>query len=245
VLVILPPSEGKARPESGPPVDLGALAQPRLTPQRERLLDILERLGAVAPKRARDALGLAEGQAEWVAIDAALRSAPAAPASEIYTGVLYERLRLPELAAEAREHVLIASALWGVLRPADRIPAYKLSMGARLPRVKGLAALWRPALTEALADEGLVLDLRSGAYAAAWKPQRATVVGVRGFVESSDGSRTVISHMAKRVRGDVARVVLTSGAAVGTPGDVLEIVRAAGIRAELASGGTLDVIEAA
>jgi hypothetical protein len=38
VLVLLPPSEGKAAPAAGDPVDLAALAYPALTPQRERLL---------------------------------------------------------------------------------------------------------------------------------------------------------------------------------------------------------------
>jgi uncharacterized protein len=218
VLVLLPPSEGKARPAEGDPVDLAALAHPRLTPQRERLL--------------RKLPGIAE--------------APAAPAAEVYTGVLFVQLRLPDLPDQG-DRVLIASGLWGVVRPADRIPHYKLPIDARLPRMRtGLAAFWRPPLTRALPDEpGLVLDLRSGGYAAMWRPRRATLVGVRGFTEAADGSRKVISHMVKRVRGDVARAVLLAGGDAATPQDVLDVVLAAGIRAELAAGGTLDVIEPA
>jgi cytoplasmic iron level regulating protein YaaA (DUF328/UPF0246 family) len=245
VLVLLPPSEGKTAPAAGGPVDLAALAFPALTPVRERLLDKLEHLGSVAPARARKALGLSAGQVDEVARDAALRTAPAAPAGEVYTGVLFERLRLPELPPAARERVLIASALWGVTRPDDRIPAYRLSMGATLPRIPSLAGLWRPALARALPDApGLVLDLRSGPYAAAWRPRHATVVGVRGFTERPDGSRAVISHMAKRVRGDVARIVLGSDAGPASRDDVLDLVRAAGLRAEPGDGGTVDVIEA-
>jgi cytoplasmic iron level regulating protein YaaA (DUF328/UPF0246 family) len=89
-----------------------------------------------------------------------------------------------------------------------------------------------------------VLDLRSGSYAAAWQPRRATRLAVRGFTERPDGTRTVITHMAKRVRGDVARLVLAADTHVQTPAEVAEIARAGGLRVELADG-TLDVIETA
>jgi cytoplasmic iron level regulating protein YaaA (DUF328/UPF0246 family) len=245
VLVLLPPSEGKARPESGAPVDLAALAHAdRLTPQRERLLDVLERLGTISPARARAALGLSEGQTEEVARNARLREAPAAPAAEVYTGVLFERLRLPELPAGARDRVLIASGLWGVVRADDRIPAYKLSIGAKLPRFRtGLAAWWKPALVKALPDEGLVLDLRSGAYAAAWRPRDARVVAVRAFAERA-GTRTPVSHMVKATRGDVARIALEASPPPRTPEAVAALVAATGREVELGTG-TLDVIERA
>ena len=137
--------------------------------------------------------------------------------------------------------VLIASALWGVVRPGDRIPAYRLDMGARPPGIGGLAAYWREPLRAALPDRGLVLDLRSGSYAAAWQPRRAEHLAVRGFTEAPDGSRTVITHMAKRVRGEVARLVIQAGGAE-QPEEVAEIAAAAGLRVEL-SDGRLDVIE--
>ena len=53
----------------------------------------------------------------------------------------------------------------------------------------------------------LIVDMRSGAYAAAWKPKRATLLAVRAFSEES-GKRKPVSHMAKAVRGDVARALL-------------------------------------
>ena len=61
------------------------------------------------------------------------------------------------------------------------------------------------------------------------------------FTEAPDGTRTVISHMAKRVRGEVARLVLQAGGAE-RPEEVAEIATAGGLRVEL-SGGSLDVIE--
>lgn len=232
---------------------LEELAFPVLTPQRQKVLDAVVRLSAGSPRRALERLGLSSGQAPELARNAALAEAPAAPAAEVYTGVLFERLGLPELPPEARERaeesVLIVSALWGVVRPGDRIPAYRLSMGARLPRIPGLAKWWRPALEGALPDPPLVVDLRSAAYAAAWTPPSGTVVAVRAFAEAPDGTRKVVSHMAKRARGDVARALLLGPGSVDDAEGVATVAEAAGLRVELGrsrdGGRTLDVIERA
>jgi cytoplasmic iron level regulating protein YaaA (DUF328/UPF0246 family) len=216
MLVLLPPSEGKARPEAGEPVDLGSLAfAAELGEKRAELLD---------------------------AFDPGLRQAPAAPAAEVYNGVLFKRLELPKLSATARKRVLIASALWGVVRPEDRIPYYKFPPSTRLDGIGAPNAFWRPALAEALPDEDgdLIVDMRSGAYAAAWKPKRATLLAVRAFAESG-GKRKAVSHMAKAVRGDVARALLTAKKPPADPESAAAIAEAAGFTVEL-NEGNLDVI---
>lgn len=216
MLVLLPPSEGKARPEEGGPVDLDSLVY-------------------------ADALG--EKRAELLeAFDPGLREAPAAPAHEVYTGVLFKRLELSGLPAAARKRVLIASALWGVVRPDDRIPYYKFPPKTRLEGIGAPNAFWRPTLAAALPDEegGLVVDMRSGAYAAAWKPKQATLLAVRAFTEEG-GQRKAVSHMAKAVRGDVARALLTAKKTPSDPEGAAAIAEAAGFSVEL-SDGSLDVI---
>lgn len=216
MLVLLPPSEGKTAPELGAPVDLGSLAfAEELSEKREELLD---------------------------ALDPTLRSAPAAPAAQVYTGVLFKRLELPRLPAKARRQVLIASALWGVVRPDDRIPYYKLPPKEKLDGIGPLAKYWRPALAEALPDkEGeLIVDMRSGAYSTMWKPKRATLLAVRAFSEEN-GKRKAVSHMAKAVRGDVARALLQAKKAPADPKAAATLAEAAGFTVE-GNDGTLDVI---
>jgi uncharacterized protein len=216
MLVLLPPSEGKAEPDAGEPVDLNSLAfAQQLRGRREQLL---------------------------AALDPQLREAPAALAAEVYTGVLFQRLELSKLPAKARRRVLIASALWGVVRPDDRIPYYKLPPKEKLDGTGPLARYWRPALCEALPDkEGqLIVDMRSAAYSAMWKPKRATLLAVRAFTESA-GQRKVVSHMAKAVRGDVARVLLEAKRAPADPEGAAEMVESAGLTVEL-NDGNLDVI---
>ncbi len=222
------------------------------------MLVALEKVCAGPRKRALEHLGLSAGLAGEIEVDLALRSAPAAPAAEVYTGVLYQHLDLGTLTPRARERaadrVLIASALWGVVRLEDRIPAYRLSMGAKLPALRAtLAATWKPVLSAALPDEGLVVDLRSGGYAAAWRPEHATVVAVRAFSEcAGPGGKPVrkpISHMAKATRGDVARLVAQARSDPKDPAALAALVERSGRTVELArptrtgDAWTLDVIE--
>jgi cytoplasmic iron level regulating protein YaaA (DUF328/UPF0246 family) len=245
MLILLPPSEGKATPSEGDPVELDSLAfAAELGGNRVALLDALERLTKVSNRKAVEMLALSKGQAEEVAIDAVLRGAPAAPAAAVYTGVLYERLGLPSLPARARRQALIASALWGVVRPDDRIPYYRFSSKARLKKIGPPSSFWRQALAGAMPDEpgGLVVDMRSAAYAAAWKPQRAKLLAVRASAES-DGKRKAVSHMAKAVRGDVARALLLAKQPPADPEAAAAIAREAGFEVELGPG-TLDVIVA-
>lgn len=216
MLVLLPPSEGKTEPGAGDPVDLGALAYAEeLGGRRAQLLD---------------------------AFDPGLREAPAAPAAEVYTGVLFKRLELAELPAKARRRVLIASALWGMVRPDDRIPYYRFPPKTRLDGVGPPAAYWRPALAEALPDTDgdLVVDMRSGAYSTFWKPQRATLLPVRAFTEEG-GQRKAVSHMAKAVRGEVARALLEAKKPPADPDGAAAIAGSAGFTVEL-NDGSLDVI---
>jgi len=216
MLVLLPPSEGKSEPAVGDPLDLSSLVfADALNERREQVLD---------------------------AFDSRLRDAPTAPAADVYTGVLFQRLELPRLPVKARRQVLIFSALWGVVRPEDRIPFYKLPPKTKLKGIGAPSAFWRPALVEALPDkEGeLIVDMRSAAYASFWKPKRATLLLVRAFTEK-DGERKAVSHMAKASRGDVARALLSAKKAPRDPEAAAAIAEAAGLTVEL-NDGYLDVI---
>lgn len=230
MLILLPPSEGKASEGSGPPV--GELSFSSLSKHRTRALNALIR--ASKRRDALETLGLTPGLAGELAKNLELKTAPTLPAADLYTGVLYDNLGLGTLDGEARsraeESVLIFSGLWGVVRITDRIPPYRLSMGVSLPPIGGLAAFWRPALTKELDRlPGLVVDLRSATYAGAWQPGDRSVT-VRVF---RDGK--VVSHMAKATRGVIARSLLESGADPETPDELAKHLSDLGHAVELSA----------
>lgn len=255
MLVLLPPSEGKAASGRGAPVKLESLALPALTEARAAVLGELVELCSGDEDKAREVLGLSEGLRGEVAKNAALTTAGARPAGEIYTGVLYDALDLASLDAPAKRRaarsLLVFSGLWGAVRVTDRIPSYRCSMGVRLPGLGALGAHWRAPMAEAMpeaAADGPVLDLRSSAYAAAWKPKGALAERTAGVRVLHAPTRKVVSHFNKATKGRIVRALLQAGADPSTPAELVETLRGLGyvVEAEApARGGqawSLDVL---
>ena len=244
MLVLLPPSETKAPDGNGAPLDLDALSAPELTPVRERLVGTLVALAA-DPPAARAALGLSPGQDAELARNAALRTAPTAPALHRYTGVLFDALAVRTMTraqrARADRRLAVGSALFGLVRAADPVPAYRLSAGCALPGLPPLRALWRPVLGPVLAATGeLVVDLRSGAYRALAPVPGAVTVDV--VSERADGTRTVVSHANKAHKGLVARVLATTTAEPDGVVRVGALLRRAGLHVEHDGGTALTLV---
>lgn len=214
MLILLPPSEGKSAPARGKKLALSTLTfAPALSEPRSQVLESLVKLAQGPQKKASETLGLTPGLSGEIKVDSGLLTAICAPALEVYSGVLYEALGWGSLSTAVRKRgesqLLVISALFGALRPSDAIPAYRLSMDVTLPRVGGLSAFWKKHLSVALAglDSAPVIDMRSQTYATAWVPNPANTAQVRVFLEKN-GKRSVVSHMAKLTRGEVARELL-------------------------------------
>ncbi|MGW2210456.1 peroxide stress protein YaaA [Streptomyces sp. NPDC001781] len=242
MLVLLPPSEGKASSGRGAPLKPGSLSLPGLAAARRAVLAELVELCAGDEEKAREVLGLSEGLRGEVAKNAGLLDAGARPAGEIYTGVLYDALGLATLAPAAKRRaarsLLVFSGLWGAIGVTDRIPSYRCSMGVKLPGLGALAGHWRAPMAEVLpeaAGDGLVLDLRSAAYAAAWKP-RGEVAGRTATVRVLHApTRKVVSHFNKATKGRIVRALLTEGAAPKDPAGLVVALRDLGYEVEAAA----------
>lgn len=184
-------------------------------------------------------LGLSEGLRGEIAKNTELRTAGARPAGEIYTGVLYDALDLASLDTAAKRRagrsLLVFSGLWGAVRVTDRIPSYRCSMGVKLPGLGALGAHWRTPMATALpeaAGDGLVLDLRSSAYAGAWKP-KGEVAGRTATVRVLHApTRKVVSHFNKATKGRIVRSLLAAGTAPADPAELVEALRDLGYEVE-------------
>jgi uncharacterized protein len=234
VLVVLPPSETKRPGGDGPPLDLAALTAPELTAVRTELIEALVKLADDVPA-SRSALDLSAAQDDEIARNAALWTAPTLAAVDRYTGVLYDALDVGTLTraqrARAAGRLAVGSALFGLVRAEDRIPAYRLSAGSALPGLPTLRALWRPTLSPVLAAvDDLVVDLRSGSYAALAPVPGAVTVQV--LSERPDGTRAVVSHFNKAHKGRLARLLATTRAEPDSPGKVRALLRRAGLHVE-------------
>ena len=233
---MLPPSETKRAGGDGPAMELALLGSGELNPLRETLVGELVDLAA-DPEICRRALGISAAQDAEIGRNAALRTSATMPAIHRYTGVLYDALDFGSLrtaeADRARSRLAIGSALFGLLRAGDPIPAYRFSAGSKLPGRPGLAARWRPLLEPVLADLAvgdLIVDLRSGAYVGLGRIPGAIAVDV--VSQLPDDRRTVVTHFNKSHKGRLARVLATAKSEPGDAAAVATLARRAGMQVE-------------
>jgi uncharacterized protein len=255
VLILLPPSEGKSAPRRGKPLDLASLSAPDLTAARSQVLDALAGLCLADPVGAAATLGVPKSQLDLVDLNARVRESPTARADAVYTGVLYDALDVGSLSSSAKRRassrVAVASSLFGMVRPGDRIPAYRLSGDASLPGIGSIAGHWRAALDDvmpAAVGSGLLVDLRSGMYAAFWRPpvELARRVATVRVLHEVDGKRQVVSHFNKATKGRIVRALLEDGRDPRTPAALAVVLRDLGWTVEVgeatAKGTQLDLI---
>lgn len=243
--MLLPPSEGKTAPARGAALALDGMSHAELTPLRERVLTALVELCRQDAPTAMDRLGLGPTQFDLVVQNAELRAAPTAPAGAVYTGVLYAALDYATLRGtdrrRANSRLLVVSALFGLVGLTDRIPAYRLSGGNRLPGVGGLPGFWRDALSAELeSGRGLVVDMLSTPYTS-FVALPAGSVTVKVWQTSPAGQRTAASHFNKATKGHLARALAVLPQTPGTAEELLDAVLGAGFEATL-DGHRLDVM---
>ncbi len=203
VLILLPPSEGKNSVEKGKLVNLSSLSFAKeLAETRKKTLS---------------------------AMGAKVNKLPTARAIDVYSGVLYQALDFDSLNSASKKRaiksIVIISALFGAVKLEDKIPSYKLDMAKSLPKLGSLNSLWKKVLPEALEQikTDLIIDCRSSTYQGVWTPLLNKTVGIRVFT-IKNGKKTVVTHMSKKTRGDVTKLLVQTTKVPKSPQDLQKIV---------------------
>lgn len=219
MLIVLPPSETKASGGDSAPM---ALSFPSLDPVRTLLLDELTHTPV---NTMMSELKIPAGKRAEAEENLALRSAPVMPAIRRYTGVLYDTLDASTLADEALSRLAVGSALFGLVRAGDLIPRYRVSGGSKVGG-KTMRAWWGTSVSDVLAQQDFVVDMRSGAY-----QQLGPVPGALTVrVEQADTGK-VVSHFNKQYKGELARALAPHAAASAE--DVADIAATSGFNVAL------------
>ena len=246
MLIFLPPSETKR--DGGDPartLSLDALSFGQLTKPRERALSAMRRLAR--NRGAAAALRLGPTQARELERNKQLESGPTMAAIERFEGVLYEGLDVstlpPDARAFAHDHVVIASALFGLVGPDDPIPAYRLSPDSRLPGTPRKALWSAPVAAVLAAAPGLFLEGRAAADVARGPaPGREESWYLRVVSEGDDGRRRALNHFNKKGKGEFVRALLMAGIDHPHAASLIAWAATAGIRLERGAVGELDLV---
>ncbi|MFZ9036111.1 MAG: peroxide stress protein YaaA [Francisellaceae bacterium] len=142
------------------------------------------------------------------------------PALFAFNGDVYKGLDAKSLTPSqfefANDHLLMLSGLYGFLRPADLMQAYRLEMGTKFTiDNQVLAHSWKQKLTARINElldkhsSKIIVNLASKEYAAAIDHK-----AIKGqwrdieFKEYRDGKYKIIALLAKRARGRMVRFIL-------------------------------------
>lgn len=246
MLFLLPPSETKRDGGVGASLELGTLAFPSLTDARREALDAVATL-AGDQERSMSVLRLSPKQTGEVERNRTVLTSPTMAAVDRYTGVLYDALSAETLDADARafahRNVLVHSALFGLVRALDAVPAYRLSHSSRLPGLM-LGKLWRqPVVDVLMAVDGPILDLRSEAYAALGPaPAGSRTRYLRVVAEDGDGHKRALNHFNKKSKGEFTRAFAAGRPDVGTMDELCDWAHSAGFRLLPGAPGELQLV---
>jgi hypothetical protein len=248
VLVILPPSETKVSGGlEGTRLELSSLSFPALLSVRESMVAQVVALSGDTEASLK-ALKLGPQGLGEVARNQELLSSPLLPALSRYTGVLYDALhgeaREPDADTWAKNNVAVFSALFGLIRGGDLIPAYRLSWDSSVPGGK-ISRQWEPHVATLWEQvEGFVLDLRSEGYRSLGPvPEGRGVYGA--LVQSGAvGSRKALGHTNKAVKGQLVQRLAVSRPTINSVEDFVEWGRQHGYDVDPHShqGGRIDLV---
>lgn len=175
----------------------------RLNPERRALID---RLQEAIRSSDEAALGEIFGIAGASLKDAkdtmlGIYSAPLMSALDRYSpGVMYASMDFPGLPTGAQRRLLengiVLSGLFGLLRPDDLIPIYRLAMHAKVPGIGAVSEYWRPHISSLLNEAirgRFVWDLLPETHRAAWDDDHAYAqrVHVEFLVNGAQGVELV------------------------------------------------------
>ena len=159
--------------------------------------------------------------ARFKAFKTPFTSANARPAIDAFQGDVYVGFDAKSLSDAdrvfANDHIRILSGLYGLLNPLDLMQAYRLEMGTRFAneRGKNLYEFWGDRIAKAI-DKDLkthqhrvLINLASNEYfkAVPTKHLKALVI-TPVFQDVKDGRARVVSFLAKKARGMMARYVV-------------------------------------
>ena len=246
MLLLFPPSESKRIGGSNLTIEQVHLSYGQLNEARDLVLGDLLKLCKNKAEAAR-VLKLSPKQLGEIDLNLAIKTAPTMPAYQRYEGTLYKAIGVESFSSHEIElmksHVLMQSALFGLISSTDRIPWYRLSAGTVLPKVS-IKKIWKEHQGAAWARlvDMPIIDLRSKAYVdLAPIPEGIDSYWVEVVALDKNGQRKALNHFNKTAKGEFVGEFVRSKTAPKTLSQLKTIAKKANLGLEV-EGKTIYLI---
>ena len=135
------------------------------------------------------------------------------PALRLFDGLMYRNIRRTDWTKEeeayVQEHLLITSALYGVIPALASIAPHRLDFLMKLKvQGKSLKTFWKAFYDKALQDEDLVISLLSSEFETVFSKEIQNRMVTFKFLEEKNGLLKVHSTISKKARGAFVTALL-------------------------------------
>ncbi|WP_293887335.1 peroxide stress protein YaaA [Streptococcus sp. A12] len=135
------------------------------------------------------------------------------PAVKLFDGLMYRNIRRTDWteaeAAYVQDHLLITSALYGVIPALTPIAPHRLDFLMKLKvQGKSLKTFWKAVYDQALKGEDLIISLLSSEFETVFSKEIQDRMVTFKFLEEKNGQLKVHSTISKKARGAFVSALL-------------------------------------
>ena len=140
-------------------------------------------------------------------------SAKVYPALELFDGLMYRSMERKNLSEKEKvyllEHLLITTALYGVIPAYEGIAPHRLDFMMKLkPAGQSLKTIWKESYDQAVVEEDQILSLLSSEFELVFsKAIRERMIQIK-FMENRGGKLKIHSTISKKARGAMVTAMM-------------------------------------
>ena len=140
-------------------------------------------------------------------------SAKVYPALELFDGLMYRSMERKNLSEKEKayllEHLLITTALYGVISAYEGIAPHRLDFMMKLkPAGQSLKTIWKESYDQAVVEEDQILSLLSSEFELVFsKAIRERMIQIK-FMENRGGKLKIHSTISKKARGAMVTAMM-------------------------------------
>lgn len=207
-IILLPPSEGKVK---GGDNNSMSLSFSNLDDKREFIINhienIIPKLSEVELEKTFELKG--NKLFDSVETMSNLKNEKTMSAINRYSGVMFKSIKFLEMTNEQKErfnsNIIFVDGLFGILKPSDLIPDYKLKINSKVSGLD-ITKYWKDNLSDILKKilkDKIVIDILPQAHRKVVDYSSAKEVYKIIFAELKDGKLKQAGHMSKELKGEI------------------------------------------